>query len=234
MSAMRPTVAVFDAYGTLFDVHSAVTRQADVIGPDASQISATWRQKQLEYSWTHALMQRYVDFWQLTQDALDFALASVGQDDPSVRAQLLDAYRTLDAYPEVSAVLDDYRRAGLRIAVFSNATPAMLGQALDAAQLRDRVDTVFSVHALARYKPDPHVYDAAAEVFGAPAGAIAFHSANAWDAAGADASGWRVRWINRSGMPAEYPSLAVPAVRNLAEARRAFLDHDPPWEATAQ
>lgn len=165
MSAV-PAVAVFDAYGTLFDVHSAVARLTDAIGPEASRISAIWRQKQLEYSWTYALMQRYVDFWQLTQDALDFALASVGQGDPRARAQLLDAYRTLDAYPDVPAVLDDYRRAGLRVAVFSNATPAMLEHALDAAQLRDRVDVVFSVHPLARYKPDPRVYDAAAEALG--------------------------------------------------------------------
>jgi 2-haloacid dehalogenase len=234
MSAVRPVVAVFDAYGTLFDVHSAVARLADAIGPEASRISALWRQKQLEYSWTHALMQRYVDFWQLTQHALDFALASAGVADPQVRTQLLDAYRTLDAYPEVAMMLDAYRRAGVRVAVFSNATPTMLDQALDAAQLRDHVDAVFSVHALARYKPDPRVYDAAAEAFGAPAGAIAFHSSNAWDAAGAAASGWCARWINRSGMPAEYPSLTVPVVRNLTEAWQAFLDHDQPGEATAR
>lgn len=226
MSAARPAVAVFDAYGTLFDVHSAVARLADAIGPDAQKVSALWRQKQLEYSWTQALMQRYVDFWQLTQNALDVALGSVGLGGNPLRERLLDAYRTLDAYPEVAAVLDDYRRAGVRVAVFSNATPAMLDQALDAARLRDCVDVVFSVHALARYKPDPYVYAAAAEAFGVSADAIAFHSSNAWDAAGATASGWRARWINRSGMPAEYPSLAVPAVRNLREARHAFLDHD--------
>jgi 2-haloacid dehalogenase len=226
-----PAVAVFDAYGTLFDVHSAVARLTDAIGPEASRISAIWRQKQLEYSWTYALMQRYVDFWQLTQDALDFALASVGQGDPRARAQLLDAYRTLDAYPDVPAVLDDYRRAGLRVAVFSNATPAMLEHALDAAQLRDRVDVVFSVHPLARYKPDPRVYDAAAEALGVVADAIAFHSSNAWDAAGAAASGWPVRWINRNGMPAEYPALTVPTVRNLSEARQAFLGCDSSGES---
>ncbi|HET8765197.1 MAG TPA: haloacid dehalogenase type II [Rhodanobacter sp.] len=221
----RPEIAVFDAYGTVFDVHSAVTRLADVIGPEAPRISALWRQKQLEYSWTHALMQRYVDFWQLTQAALDYALASVGQGDSATRARLLDAYRTLDAYPEVAAVLDGYRDAGLRVAVFSNATPDMLDRALDAAQLRARVDAVFSAHALARYKPDPRVYDAAAEAFGVPAGAIAFHSSNAWDAAGAAACGWPARWINRGGMAAEYAMLSVPAVRDLTQARHAFLDH---------
>ncbi|MDE2085614.1 MAG: haloacid dehalogenase type II [Xanthomonadaceae bacterium] len=234
MSVVHPAVAVFDAYGTLFDVHSAVARLADAIGPKAPQVSALWRQKQLEYSWTYALMRHYVDFWQLTQEALDYALASVGQNDPRVRVQLLDAYRTLDAYQEVASVLDDYRRAGLRVAVFSNATPAMLDHALDAAQLRDRVDAVFSVHALACYKPDPRVYDAAAEAFGVAAEAIAFHSSNAWDAAGAAATGWRTRWINRSGVPAEYPSLVVPAVRDLAQARLAFLGHDQPGEAIAR
>ncbi|MBU6248889.1 MAG: haloacid dehalogenase type II [Xanthomonadaceae bacterium] len=230
MNAVRPSIAVFDAYGTLFDVHSAVARLGDAIGPAAAQVSALWRQKQLEYSWTHALMGQYVDFWQLTQAALDFALARVGQDDPRLRAQLLDAYRTLDAYPEVPHVLDAYRHAGLRVAVFSNATPIMLDQALNAARLRDRVDAVFSVHPLGRYKPDPRVYHAAAEAFGVVAAAIAFHSSNAWDAAGAAACGWASCWINRGDMPAEYPALPVTEVSHLTQASRTFLDLDPAGE----
>lgn len=223
----NPTIAVFDAYGTLFDVHSAVARLADALGPEAPRISAVWRQKQLEYSWTYALMQRYVDFWQLTRDALDFALASVGQRDDVVRDRLLDAYRTLDAYTDVAAALAGYHRRGLRVAVFSNATPEMLDHALDAASLRGQVDEVFSVHSLGRYKPDVRVYAAAAKAFRAAPAAIAFHSSNAWDAAGATASAWNTRWINRAGAPAEYPSLAVPAVRDLAQAQQAFLGGEP-------
>lgn len=227
----NPTVAVFDAYGTLFDVHSAVARLADALGPEASRISAVWRQKQLEYSWTYALMQRYVDFWQLTRDALDFALASVGRQGDVMRDRLLDAYRTLDAYADVPAALDGYHRRGFRVAVFSNATPEMLDRALDAARLRGQIDAVFSVHSLGRYKPDARVYAAAAKAFGVAPAAIAFHSSNAWDAAGATASGWNTRWINRAGGPAEYPSLAVPAVRDLAQAQQAFLGGEPGSEA---
>lgn len=215
---INPAIAVFDAYGTLFDVHSAVARLADRMGADAERISELWRQKQLEYTWTRSLMQRYADFWQVTGDALDHALAVSGRHDPALRSALLNAYRELDAYPDVRAALNGYRALGMHVAVFSNATLPMLQRALAAARLEDLVDTVYSTHELGIYKPAVRVYEAAAEAFGVPPHAIAFHSSNSWDAAGAASCGWDAMWINRSGRPPEYPWTPVPAVADLVAA----------------
>jgi 2-haloacid dehalogenase len=213
-----PEVAVFDAYGTLFDVHSAITRLAGRIGPDATVISELWRRKQLEYTWTRTLMRRYADFWQVTEEALDYALAVFGRRDPALRSLLLEAYRELDAYPEVRDALAGYRALGTRVAVFSNATLPMLQTALTAAGIDDVVDTVYSTHALEMFKPDVRVYTAAAEAFEVPAPGIAFHSSNGWDVAGAASCGWPSLWINRAGQAQEYPWMPVPAVDNLQAA----------------
>ena len=210
-----PEIAVFDAYGTLFDVHSAVARLADRMGPDAGRISELWRDKQLEYTWTRSLMQRYADFWQVTEEALDYALAMFGQRDDALRSALLNAYRELDAYPDVRQALAGYRAAGMRVAVFSNATHPMLLTALAAAHLDDLVDALYSVHELRVFKPDVRVYAAAAEALGAAPSAIAFHSSNAWDVAGATSAGWGALWINRAGGPGEYPWIPAPAVSDL-------------------
>lgn len=214
----NPTIAVFDAYGTLFDVHSAVARLADRMGPGAEQVSELWRQKQLEYSWTRSLMQRYADFWQVTEEALDYALARFDYRDAALRSALLSAYRELDAYPEARDVLAAYRSLGVRVAVFSNATESMLTTALSAARLGDLVDVVYSAHAIGIFKPDVRVYAAAAKSFGVSPSAIAFHSSNGWDAAGAASCGWSAMWINRAGRPREYPWLNVPAMPDLGAA----------------
>ena len=211
-------IAVFDAYGTVFNVHSAVARLADRMGPDAERISELWRQKQLEYTWTRSLMGRYVDFWQVTEEALDYALAIFDHRDATLRSHLLNAYRELDAYPEVREVLRGYRERGFRVAVFSNATEAMLVAALTAARVDDLVDTVFSVHELHAYKPDVRVYAAAAKSFKVAPASIRFHSSNGWDAAGAASCGWPALWINRAAHPQEYPWMYVPAVADLSEA----------------
>ena len=211
-------IAVFDAYGTVFDVHSAVARLADRLGPEAERISEMWRQKQLEYTWTRSLMRRYVDFWEVTEEALDFVLAVFNQRDPSLRSLLLNAYRKLDAYPDVRAALVGYRERGFRVAVFSNATEADLTTVLAAAHIDDLVDTIFSVHKVQVYKPDVRVYEAAAKAFKAAPAAIRFHSSNGWDAAGAASCGWPALWINRSARPREYPWMHVPMVADLSAA----------------
>jgi len=200
----RPAVALFDAYGTLFDVHSAVTRYAAEMGPNAESISQLWRLKQLEYTWTRSLMGHYADFWTITSEALDYALAVHGRRDTTLRTRLLDAYRQLAAYPEVTEVLNGYRHLGLRVGVFSNATPAMLQAALHAAELDELVDTVQSVHQQGIYKPAIAVYAAVTKTLAVTAEEIVFHSANAWDAAGAAAFGWHALWINRGDSPREY------------------------------
>lgn len=199
-----PSVAVFDAYGTLFDVHSAVRRVAGTLGVHAERVSVLWRQKQLEYSWTRSLIGRYADFWSVTKEALDYALAVCKLGDAKLREDLLEAYRNLEPYPDVRATLTEYRKLGVRVAVFSNATPAMLRDALESAHLASLVDVTFSTHALRRYKPDPWVYAQASETFGVKPEAVVFHSSNAWDAAGAASFGWRTFWINRTHGVPEY------------------------------
>lgn len=205
MSDAPPDVGacVFDAYGTLFDVHSATRRHADAVGPDADAVSQLWRTKQLEYTWLRSLMGRYVDFWQVTTDALDIALDTHGIRDPEVRERLLDAYRELEAYPEVPGVLAELGAMGVPCAVLSNGSPAMLDDAVRAAGVRDALAEVLSVDGLGVFKPDPRVYQLAVDRLGVPAASICFLSSNAWDAVGATSFGMRVAWVNRLGRPPE-------------------------------
>ena len=196
---------VFDAYGTLFDVHSAVRRHAAEIGASADAVSQTWRIKQLEYTWVRSLMKRHVDFWRCTEDALGFALAAHGvQGRPGLAARLLDAYRALSLYPEVRGVLDGLVADGIKIAILSNGTPGMLEAAVRSARLDDLEMPVLSVEAVGVYKPDPQVYQLAVDALGVGCEAISFQSSNAWDIAGADAFGFRTVWVNRSRQPVEY------------------------------
>ncbi len=209
---MPRAVYVFDAYGTLFDVHAAVRRHAQAVGPAADRLSDLWRRKQLEYSWIRALMGRYRDFWQLTEDALDFAFAATPEADPATRAVLLDAYRTLDVYPEVYEVLTALKASGAKLAILSNGTPAMLASAVASARLGDAIDEVISVDELATYKTAQPVYDLVATRFRVFPDAVSFQSSNRWDVAGATAYGFRTVWINRTGQPEEYPDLKPAAV----------------------
>lgn len=205
---MSSEVFVFDAYGTLFDVHSAVARHEAAIGPEARRLSTLWRVKQLEYSWTRSLMRRYRDFWALTTEALDFAIAATcGQLPADLRRALLDAYRTLDAYPEVPGVLTTLRDGGAATAILSNGSPEMLRQAVDAAGIADLLDAVLSVDALELYKTAPAAYRLVDERFGRAPSEVSFQSSNRWDIAGAKAYGFRTVWINRTGAPDEYPDL---------------------------
>ncbi|KMO44106.1 haloacid dehalogenase [Methylobacterium tarhaniae] len=212
----RADAVVFDAYGTLLDIHSAVQRHAAAIGPEAQTLSGTWRQKQLEYSWVLSLCGRYAPFWTLTERALDVALALHPGVDRGLRADLLEAYRSLDAYPEVPATLDALRRAGLRTAILSNGDGAMLDAALRAAGLESRLDAVLSVDPAGTFKTSPRAYDLAPERLGVARERIVFVSSNRWDIAGAAAYGFAPVWVNRTDQPDEYPGLApVRVIRAL-------------------
>lgn len=195
---------LFDVYGTLLDVHSAIAREGQGLGAQADGISRLWRQKQLEYTWVHSLRGEYHGFRALTEAALDFALAAHGCDAEAWRGPLLRAYARLDPYPEVVAALAALRRRGLRLAALSNGDPDMLEAGLAAAGLRDGLDAVLSVAPLRIFKPDRQVYELGRDWAGADAGDIAFVSSNAWDAGGAAAFGFRTFWINRAGLPPEY------------------------------
>lgn len=200
----RIRAAVFDAYGTLLDVHAAAGRHAARLGERAGAVSALWRARQLEYSWILSQAGAYEDFWMLTGRALDHALAVHGIADAGLRADLLSAYRRLDAYPDAVPALQALRGKGIATAILSNGEPGMLGDAVAASGLVPLLDAVLSVEPLRRYKPHPAVYALATERFRCQPHEIAFISANAWDAFGAARFGFRVHWLNRGGQPVEY------------------------------
>jgi 2-haloacid dehalogenase len=194
---------VFDLYGTLVDVNAAVNRHRERIGPKADALAELWRRKQLEYSWLRTLMGRHADFWRVTAEALDHALDVSGISDATLRADLMELYRTLDAYPEVAPTLANLRKAGMPCAVLSNGAPGMLASAIASAGIGPQLDAVLSVEAVGLYKPHPRVYRLAVDELGVPAHRIAFMSANGWDIAGGASFGFATVWINRAGLSEE-------------------------------
>src|SRR5215475_154947 len=190
---------VFDAYGTLFDFAAAARRCQDELGADVDRLTALWRDKQLQYTWLRALQGRHADFWQVTGDALDFALETLGLDNPPLRARLMDLYLSLDVFPEVPAMLQRLKGAGLKTAILSNGSPQMLDAVVKKAGIAELLDAVLSVELVGVYKPHPKVYQLAVDRLAIPAGAISFQSSNAWDAYPASAFGMRVVWCNRYG-----------------------------------
>jgi 2-haloacid dehalogenase len=209
---------VFDAYGTLFDVHSAVARHRGRIGAEADRLSETWRAKQLEYSWVLSLAGAYEPFWTLTERALAYALARCSAVDPGLKPMLMAAYRTLDAYPEVPDALAGLRARGMRTGILSNGDPGMLADAVASAGVADLLDAVLSVDAAGVFKTDPRSYALVPAALGLPASEIAFVSSNRWDVAGAAAFGFPCVWVNRLGLPDEYPDhRPVRAVASLSE-----------------
>ncbi len=211
---------LFDAYGTLFDVHSVVAA-ARAVTPDPAALSALWRQKQLEYTWLRSLMGRYEDFWAVTEAALTFACRHLGLDvDATARRRLMDAYLVLDAYPEVREVLARLR--DLPCAILSNGAPRMLEAVVAHNRLGERLRAVISVDEVGTFKPAPVVYALGPAHLGLPREAIGFVSSNGWDVAGAKAFGFRVAWVNRQGAPVEElgvtPDLEVRDLSQLADA----------------
>lgn len=203
-----PRIYMFDAYGTLFDVHSAIARVGAPLGANRDAISQLWRAKQLEYSWTRTLMGTSVsyNFWGLTEQALDFALTRFQVTDVTLRQALLDAYRVLDAYPDVLPLLGRLKTAGKETAIFTNGDFDMVNAAIAAAGMEGLIDHVLSVQRSGLFKPRPDVYANAQHDCGArDRSEILFFSSNRWDVAGATSFGFRSVWVNRTGQPDEYP-----------------------------
>ncbi|MBN7755902.1 haloacid dehalogenase type II [Nitratireductor aquimarinus] len=216
---MRHAAYVFDAYGTLFDVHAAVRRHAGEIGPEGQRFSELWRAKQLEYSWVFTLMGEYTDFWTMTERALDFAFARIPSVDRRLRQDLLDAYWQLDCYEEVPAVLKALKAGGARLAVLSNGSPAMLESAIRSSALDTVLDEVFSVETVRRFKTDQSVYEMVTNAWRIYPQNVSFQSSNRWDVAGAQHFGFRTVWLNRTDQPDEYeefpPDLILPSLDGL-------------------
>jgi len=204
---------VFDAYGTLFDVLS-VTSLCELLFPGSgTALAVMWRRKQLQYSLLRSMMDRYADFWQVTQDALVYAARALQLDlTADKRARLLDAYRTLQAFPDVKPGLEQLKSQGLSLAILSNGAPPMLASATRSAGIDGLLDAVISVDDVKVFKPSPRVYALASARLGVAAGAIGFVSSNGWDVAGAASAGLTAFWIQRSAAePAE--ELGYPAAR---------------------
>ena len=209
---------VFDAYGTLFDVHSAVGKHRERLGDLADQVSAVWRTKQLEYTWLRSLMGHHADFWQVTQDALDYAFDMHSVQDADLRKDLIEAYLKLDCYPEVPGALAELKDRGFEIAILSNGTPTMLEAAVNNSGLEELIPKIFSVEQVGIFKPDPRVYQIAADELNVKPGDIVFQSSNAWDAAGAASFGFKVAWINRFGQsPERLPGRPDVEIKDLTE-----------------
>lgn len=215
---------VFDAYGTLFDVNSAARDAQDSLGEKWQPMAALWRAKQLQYTWLRSLAGNHADFCQVTGDALDFALASFGFKNPELRERLMKLYLTLSAYPEAAAALQNLKTAGLKLAILSNGTPAMLAAAVANAGIGGLLNAVLSVEDVRIYKPHPSVYELACQRLGVTAQSICFVSSNGWDAYSAKAFGFRVLWCNRERQPAEeIPQTPDMQISTLAEVPEIVL-----------
>jgi 2-haloacid dehalogenase len=209
---------VFDAYGTLFDYASAVARCDAALSSSRDRLNSLWREKQLQYTWLRTLQGRYVDFWQVTGDALDFALEALGLSNAGLRERLMDSYMTLDAFPEVLGVLERLKEKGIRTAILSNGSHRMLRAAVSSSRLEPLLDAVLSVEDVGVYKPHPRVYQLAVDRLGVSPQEISFQSSNAWDAWAASAFGMRTVWCNRYGqVPERLPGRPDYQVRSLAD-----------------
>jgi 2-haloacid dehalogenase len=216
---------VFDAYGTLLDIHSAVSRNSASVGDVAVAFSLLWRQRQLEYTWTRSLMNQYADFWEITREALEYALESFQLDDHAdLKESLMKSYLELTAYPDVADTLQKIKSLGMITAVLSNGTPQMLREALQANRLSTCFDACLSVDELKLYKPHPRVYNLACDRLGVHPQQVCFISANAWDLAGAASFGFKTIWINRDNLAGEYKFAALHSQqRSLSEVPASIL-----------
>lgn len=208
---------VFDAYGTLFDFNSAASAARGELGDDWQRVSDLWRQKQLQYTWLRGLAGHHADFWQVTGDALDFALATLRVGRPGLREQLMNLYLQLAAYPEVPETLRRLKATDRKLAILSNGTPAMLEAVVNSAGLHQMFDAVLSVEEVGVYKPHPSVYGLACDRLKLAPSRICFLSSNAWDAFSAKAFGMRVVWCNRFAQaPERIPAMPDGEIADLS------------------
>lgn len=211
------TIYVFDAYGTLFDVHSAAAKFASEIGPQWERMSQIWRTKHLEYTWIHAATGRHTAFRLLAERSLDTAAAMVGGVPDGIKPKLMDAYLTLSAYSEVPEVLAALKARGDQLAILTNGDTDMIDAAVKSAGLSGVFDAVLTASAVGVFKPAAKVYQLATDRFGCAPGDITFLSSNRWDVAGGHVFGFKTMWVNRVGAPNEYPDM--PADRVVSDLR---------------
>ncbi|MGB7603239.1 MAG: haloacid dehalogenase type II [Candidatus Sulfotelmatobacter sp.] len=215
---------VFDAYGTLFDVNSAARAAQDSLGEKWQPLAELWRLKQLQYTWLRGLSGHHADFWQVTGDALDFAMSTLQVDDKVLRSRLMNLYLVLDTYTEVPDTLKRLKAAGMKLAILSNGTPAMLEAAAATGGIAEFFDAILSVEEVKVYKPHPSVYQLACDRLNVAADQICFLSSNGWDAYSGKAFGFRVLWCNRFRQePERIPETPDAQITSLAELPEIVL-----------
>lgn len=209
---------VFDAYGTLFDVSSVARGARDALKEQWLALSDLWRNKQLQYTWLRGLAGHHANFWEVTGDALNFAMASLALEDAELKERLMSHYLKIDAYPEVPETLARLKDGGLTLAILSNGTPQMLAAAVDNSGIRGSLDAILSVESIGVFKPHPSVYELACNRLDLPAEKICFISSNGWDAFSAKAFGFRVLWCNRfSQAPEQIPEMPDGEMADLSQ-----------------
>jgi 2-haloacid dehalogenase len=222
--ANKITALVFDAYGTLFDVHS-VTETCERLFPGkGGSLSQLWRNKQLEYTWQRSLMGRYADFNRVTEDGLRYACGALAlRYSQSALDTLMEAYRHLEPFPDAIAALSALKGRA-KLAILSNGTPAMLQAVIANSGLKTTFDAALSVDPAGIFKPAPRVYQLAVDHLDMPKDKIGFVSSNGWDAAGAKAFGFQVFWVNRAALPVEELDAMPDAVLKSLDDLPAMLN----------
>ena len=188
---------IFDAYGTLFDVNSAAEKCKDKIGDKWESFSNYWRTTQLEYTWLRSLMNRHKDFWQVTEDSLDKSINTF-KINSSMRNELLDLYKILSTFPEVTEVLKNLKEKNYKLAILSNGTPTLLNELVKSNNLDNFFDDIFSIEEVGIYKPNSRVYDMPVKKYQIQKNEVAFLSANTWDVSGGGNYGYNAVWVNRN------------------------------------
>lgn len=223
---MPITTCIFDAYGTLFDVNAAAAQAAaEPAHADLSKVwpalARDWRLKQLQYTWLRAVADQHCDFWQVTQDGLDWAMEANGLSSDTTRDRLLELYWELAAYPEVPEMLGALKAAGLATGILSNGSPDMLNGAVSSAGIADSLDALLSVEEVGVFKPHARVYDLVGQHFGCAPDQVLFVSSNGWDAAGAAGYGFQPVWVNRASEPMDHlyakPHHVLPDLTTIPE-----------------
>ena len=190
-------VCIFDAYGTLFDVNAACRELSIEVGDKWQDLAALWRLRQVEYTWLRNSMNEYINFWNITEDALEYAMDTLNIKNDKLKNKLLDLYLKLEAYPEVKKVLTQLKKEGYKTGILSNGSEAMLASAVKNAQIQNLLDKVLSVEKCKIYKPSDKVYDLVEKEFNIKKNNVAFFSSNAWDMHAAAHYGFKTIWVNR-------------------------------------
>ena len=219
----KTKVCIFDAYGTLFDVNAACRELSIEVGENWEELATLWRLRQVEYTWLRNSMNEYIDFWKITENALEYAMEVLNIDNEKLKIELLNLYLKLEAYPEVEKILTILKERGFKTGILSNGSDAMLESAVKNAKIENLLDEIISVERCKIYKPSSKVYDLVKDTFKINNNQVAFFSSNAWDMHAAANYGFKTIWVNRfNGKLERLPGKAEAIVKNLEGIDQIF------------